>query len=135
MDGYLRTLFRTHLRADFDWQSIEIVGVGSGVPDGNYCCSGVEGWVEFKAARGWRVPMRPTQVAWIERRCRAGGRVFVAVRRDQSLYLYPGTTARQLLTEDLRSVEPLGLWHGGPAKWDWGAVRQHLVSHQFTAGH
>jgi|SRR5215472_561486 len=127
MDGHLRRIFREHLRAGWDWQSIETWGVGAGVPDGNFCSQGTEGWVEFKACRGWRVPIDPTQVAWIERRCRAGGRVFVAVRKDQSLFLFPGLAARRLLEEDFREVDRLGDWHGGPARWDWAAVGACLV--------
>jgi len=129
MDGHLRQLFRTHLRGGWDWQSIENWGVGSGVPDANFCGpGGVEGWVEFKAARGWQVPLAPTQVAWIERRVRAGGRVFVAVRKDQSLWLFHGAHAREFATGDLRHASSLGEWHGGPARWDWSAIGALLVS-------
>jgi hypothetical protein len=98
------------------------------VPDGNFCSGGVEGWVEFKAARGWRVPLAPTQVAWIERRVRAGGKVLVAVRRDRSMWLFDGSVARQLMTQDLRAVPHLGEWHGGPSRWDWSRIGALLVS-------
>jgi len=129
VDGHLRTLFRTHLREGWDWQSVENWGVGSGVPDANFCGpGGVEGWVEFKAARGWRVALAPTQVAWMERRARVKGRTFIAVRKDQSLWLYPGACARELAAGDIRSVPYLGEWHGGPTKWDWRAVGALLVS-------
>jgi len=127
MDGHLRVLFRTHLRVNFDWQAVETWGVGAGVPDGNFCSSGVEGWIEFKGARGWKVPIDPTQVAWIERRRRAGGRVFIGVRKDRALYLFHGDRARELLEGDLRSVTPLAVWDGGPAKWDWAAVAECLL--------
>ena len=129
MDGHLRQLFRTHLRAGWDWQSVENWGVGSGVPDANFCGpGGVEGWVEFKVAIGWQVRVAPTQVAWIGRRVRAGGRVFVAVRRDQSLWLFHGDRAMDLAMGDIRSVPNLGHWHDGPARWDWSEVGALLVS-------
>lgn len=144
-DGGLRPLFRQHVTG-CDWQSVETAITGGGVPDSNYCLvgddgSGVEGWVEFKQTSGWAVTLRPEQVGWITRRCRYGGRVFIAVRRQNAggvrrgdpvdeLWLLRGSYARELLDRGLKhgpAEAILGRWMGGPSQWDWDSVRHHLL--------
>lgn len=140
MDGNLRKLFKDHL-PDFHWQSIETAGTGRGVPDSNYCFKGSEGWVEFKITKGYSVGLRPEQTAWILRRVRAGGRVFVAVRRQRSagprtgdavdqLWLLHGAHAASIKRDGLKKVDPgalAGVWDGGPAHWGWAALRGLLL--------
>jgi hypothetical protein len=70
------------------------------------------------------------QVGWIERRLRAGGRVFILVRRaGDELWLLPGDTARTLSTRmgKLGTVEHLGRWDGGPRNWDWEQLGRMLT--------
>src|SRR6266550_8267427 len=81
IDGGLRALFRQHL-PQFDWCSIESPITGAGIPDSNFCCKGVEGFIEFKQTKGWAVTLTPEQCGWISRRHRCGGRVLVAVRQQ-----------------------------------------------------
>lgn len=129
MDGELRTLFRQHL-PKFHWVSIETWPVSSGVPDSNYCAAGgVEGWVEFKKISGWKIPWKQPylQVAWLERRSRTGGRCFLAVRRNQALYVFRGSDARRVLEEGIRGPLPVGMWEGGPSHWDWARVGEILT--------
>lgn len=139
-DGGLRNLFRDKLR-DFHWQSIETGGTGRGVPDLNGCLRGVELWVECKVTAGWAVTLRPEQIGWLCRRARAGGRVFVAVRRccpsgprrtaADELWLLLGHHAPDLRTGGLPrgpSRAVLGMWPGGPARWPWPAVRAALLA-------
>ena len=138
-DGGLRKLFRRHLRAGFHWQSVETGGTGLGVPDSNFCCDGVEGWVEFKQTTGWQVTLRPEQVAWLVRRAMVGGRVFVAVRRRNDggprrgdpvdeLWLLNGARARELEEGGLRAgLGTLVVSIGGPARWRWDLVRAALL--------
>lgn len=139
-DGQLRPLFREHLRAGFHWQSIESALTGLGIPDANCCSQGVEFWVEFKQTREWAVTLRPEQVGWALQRTRAGGRVFIAVRRwprggprtnpADELWLLRGAYAREAKTGGLRGLPPaavLGVWSGGPGGWAWGEVAHHLV--------
>lgn len=144
-DGGLRPLFRQKL-PHFDFQSIESHGTGRGTPDSNYCVDGVDGWIEFKKADGFRTKVRPEQVGWIERRLRHGGRVFIAVRqeRDDTLWLFGGLAARHLLagrldqvprTADQASGNRTGTifqayWPGGPRAWDWGQIGRVLGSLQ-----
>ena len=69
-----------------------------GVPDVNFCYQGVEGWIELKSI-GHRTGsgvfkvahLRPSQYAWIKRRCRAGGLVWLLVKAGQDLVLVHGS--------------------------------------------
>lgn len=128
-DGNLRKIFRQYLQ-EAHWQSIETGAVGPGVPDSNFCFpKGKEGWIEFKQTAGWRVTLRPGQVGWLLRRARNGGRVFVAVRqsKNDTLWIAHGRHAATLLDKGLRSDLWLGSWKGGPAEWDWSAVKNILT--------
>ena len=139
MDGGLRKILPSHL-SKFHWQAIETGGTGRGIPDMNFCFGGIEGWVENKLTTADAVNLSPEQVGWIERRCRAGGRVFIGVRRlckagprrvaKDEFHLYPGVAARELKVLGLSriaSAKRLGLWAGGPAKWDWNAIAAALT--------
>jgi hypothetical protein len=138
-DGELRRIFKEHLPR-FDFQSVETWSTGQGVPDVNYCCDGVEGWIENKKSTSYTVGMRSEQVAWIERRRRAGGRVYIAVRRMQhagartvacdELWLWPGSAARALFTRELtmRGGGELGRWPGGPQRWPWALIAKILMN-------
>jgi hypothetical protein len=129
MDGRLRQLFKAHL-PEFDWQSIDVTS-GRGVPDSNACYDGIELWIEHKATKGQRVIVRPEQVAWIERRLRHGGRVFIAVRRFNSrtdeLFLLCGAAARFLARGQWPSTLALSHWQGGPARWNWPEIKTILL--------
>lgn len=128
-DGALRALLVRNLPR-FHFQSIESGATGLGIPDLEYCCDGISGWIETKKSDGWVVDFRPHQVAWIERRERAGGRVFVFVRRKgDELYVLPGSAARPLFTrrESLQTIEPIALFRGGPRRWEWPEIARILV--------
>jgi hypothetical protein len=128
-DGGLRALLVANLPR-FHIQSVETWSTGQGVPDVNYCCDGSEGWIELKKSDGWVVDFEPAQIAWIERRLRAGGRVFVLVRRKgDELYVLDGSAARPLLTrrESLRTIVPIAFFGGGPRAWNWPAIARILV--------
>ena len=136
-DGGLHSLFKYHL-ADGHWQSIESFLTGLGIPDVNGCLEGHEFWIENKFTAGWTVKIRPQQIAWTERRVRAGGKVFVAVRRTcaagprrekaDELHLFHGGLIRALAETPIRDVEALIRFSGGPARWDWSKVRAILTS-------
>jgi hypothetical protein len=127
-DGGQRSLFQKNLPL-VHWQSIETGGTGLGVPDTNGCIGGVEFWIEFKATDGWTIGnMKAEQVAWLERRTRAGGRCFVSVRqrgmkRDDLWLLSPWAARPLLMRTTLRDLLPrdvLGHWTRG--KWDWSRI-------------
>ncbi len=138
-DGDLRKIFQRHLPT-FHWQAVETWSTGQGVPDVNFCHDGIEGWIEFKATKAWAVQVRPGQVAWIERRARAGGRVFLAVRRKSvargtkldELWLLDHRAARKLATpktglNNLPGDLILGSFGNSPAYWDWGRIQKVLL--------
>jgi len=130
IDGGLSAIFRRHL-PEAHWQSVETSGTGRGVPDLNYCLDGREGWIELKLVSGWRIPsMRPEQVAWAERRARAGGRVFLAGRKGGALWLWDASLAARALIDggDVREVPALLRGLGGPARWPWAAIAALLRS-------
>jgi hypothetical protein len=141
IDGGLRQIFRSKLPS-VHWQSIESRSTGKGTPDSNGCLSGVEFWVEFKKTDSNKVKsLKPEQVAWCERRTRAGGKVFFAVRQTLKplgrtsfdrdiLWLIRGSGARSLYSGGLASLSPsevAGRWPGGPRAWDWAAIRDLLA--------
>ena len=137
IDGGLRKIFHTSLPR-FHWQAVETGMTGLGVPDSNYCVGGVEGWIEFKFTTALAVNISGPQVGWIERRIRAGGRVTIAVRRTTTagprkgpatdgLWLYDGSSARELFSVGLKHQDRLGHWDGPPKKWNWREVDRLLL--------
>lgn len=137
IDGGLRQIFQQKIpRAH--WQSIETGGTGRGIPDLNGCMDGVETWLELKGCSGWAVGIRPEQTAWIERRARAGGRVFLATRRRalagprrgaavDELWIHRAQDVRHVCTLGLREgPTPLYRGEGGPSSWLWPFVEELL---------
>jgi hypothetical protein len=138
IDGGLRKLFHTKLREGFHWQAIETGGTGKGIPDSNFCCDGIDRWVEFKYTDAFAVGLEVEQIGWHLERAARGGVTFVAVRRVHEggvrkgdpvdeLYLYQGRDVRVIKSEGLRH-QPLYLGRGGPAAWDWQRVRRILTT-------
>lgn len=131
-DGGLRGLERANLK-HFHWISVETGLTGAGVPDMNYCAGGQEGWIENKQCKGWRPKMRAEQIGWLLRRRRAGGRAFIAVRRENAaanadeLYLIDGQYAARLATEGLETTPHLLRLVGGPHRWPWGDFERALL--------
>lgn len=141
MDGGLRSYFQKNLRSA-QWTPVETGLTQQGVPDSEYCFPAVgdpgsalyepsaQGWVEHKRTEGWAIHKSkswPFQVAWISRRVRMGGRAFVAVRRkSDELWIVHGREIKILAQSGLRSVNPLGMWSGGPNQWDWERVERIL---------
>ena len=88
----------------------------------------------------WSVDLRAEQVAWLMRRARAGGRCWVAVRRQSpggprrgqpadELWLVSGDNAAALKRDGLKgSHAHAKVFEGGPAKWDWDAIGKVLLS-------
>jgi len=139
-DGDLRQIFRSHL-PKFHWQSVESPLTGKGTPDSNYCFDGIEGWIEYKQTDSLRKikSIKPEQVAWAERRARAGGRVFMAVRArlssgtmkgEDQLWMIRARAIRRAFSSGLSSFEPgeAVSFRGGPGGWDWGMISLILTS-------
>lgn len=139
-DGGLTKLFIARL-SDFHWQAVESGGTGQGVPDANYCANRTEGWVEMKVTGTNSLPtLTAHQVAWAERRGRAGGRVFLAVRKkheggarlgapiDHLVLFNASQSARTILEHGMNMATPLYVSPAkGPKSWDWEEVRKILL--------
>jgi len=138
-DGGLRQLLRSYLPLG-DWVSVETGATAGGVPDSNYCFSpGREGWVENKKALGWQVAIRPSQIGWIMRRTRRGGRASVLIRKEDTLYWVKGSDLEEwsrlghLNSKGEAVMCPLKNWdkcwvsEGGPARWDWAHLQELLT--------
>ena len=68
-----------------------------GVPDVSYGARGVQGWIELKhmakfTRNGVKIPWRPGQREWLQRRGAVGGRCWLLVRveKDNFLFNYEG---------------------------------------------
>jgi hypothetical protein len=132
-DGGLRALVRKRMPTAH-WQSVETSVTGGGTPDSNYCFpGGVEGWVEFKATKAWKVSFRPAQVGWIDRRTRLGGRVHVMVSQlrvdGEVLWVVAGRHVIGLAENGLKWVES-ELFSGNGLK---AASRFHKNASRFSA--
>lgn len=135
-DGNLRALFVKHL-PNVDWSCIESPDTACGVPDLNGCYRGMDLWIEMKATATNAVRVRPVQVAWIHRRVRHGGNVWIAVRYHHpggprrglpidNLVLVPGCAVMGLAEHGLRGHMQI-MFEGGPKQWPWEKVLQTLV--------
>lgn len=142
-DGGLRQTFRKYLPF-IHWQSIEVPSIAKGVPDCNGCYDGVDFWCENKKTAGYIIGLRPEQVAWLDRRGRCGGTVYIAVRRmakkgprrgpgTDELWLLDGRASREInKLKSLAAVKMarpelvLGVWGGGPSHWLWNEVASAL---------
>jgi len=132
-DGDLRRIFRERF-PEAQWTSIESPITGAGIPDAEYCFpNGRSGWIEFKKTDTRRIGhLKSTQIAWLERRKRLGGRVFVAVRRMtddvDELWMIDGQAARGVVEDGLATRIGIKSWSGGPSRWNWEEVRELLTS-------
>lgn len=83
----------------------------------------------MKKVTGWRITISPEQIAWLARRSRAGGRVFIAARKQQHIqgfWLFPGTAGRQLATTRVTEVPALIQAKGNPGAWPWAEIEAAL---------
>jgi Holliday junction resolvase len=133
-DGGLPKVISDYI-PEADWVRIESGAVASGTPDLNGCLDGKEVWIECKATKTWKVTnIRSAQVAWMEKRSRHGGRCKLAIRRnhwDEDVLwilktnamrvLLDGTSLHQMPAHLILNIEP-----GGPAQWNWEAIREAL---------
>ena len=136
-DGGLSDIFKKAL-PKVHWQRIETQMTGLGVPDMNGCFNGAEFWIEMKSTGADKVKIDKEQVAWAERRIRVGGKVLLAIRKHCSagprrqacdeLHLFGGVDTRLVFLNGLKANKnrALGIWKGGPSRWDWEIVAAFL---------
>ena len=131
-DGDLRNIFRKQL-PQVHFQPIEIGGTGHGVPDVNFCYKSIEGFIEFKMAKGGKIGLRPEQIGWIKERIRYGGLVKICVRAyisaEDYLIMFKGDLVNHLETQTLQNNfnYAVNFWKGGPREWNWAEILQALI--------
>jgi hypothetical protein len=90
---------------DVHWQSIESSATGQGIPDLNGCCQGQDVWLELKYTEHLKtknIGLKPPQIAWIYKRAKAGGNVWIALymqtkKRDVGfIYLWQGKKVQKV---------------------------------------
>jgi hypothetical protein len=130
----------------FHWTTIKARRAKAAcVPDAHYCVGGVSGWLWYKATEHWAPYIAPEQQEWSLRQIRAGGRVFVAVRRKHDggirkgppvdeLWLIDGALIARLAEVGLSRCPCLDHWSGGPENWRWPLVGHLLEFHVPAAG-
>lgn len=134
IDGGLWPILRDHM-PHVHWQRIESGLTAGGIPDLNGCLRGQEAWLELKGTDAWAVAFRPFQISWLERRARAGGRVFLLTRRRcaagprrlaaDELWVHRAEDARHVEAGGLRKAPPPVMrLDGGPSQWLWPAVEE-----------
>jgi len=101
--------FSKHCNYPSHWQSIESSATGQGIPDLNGCYAGIDVWIETKYTEHHRtknIGLKPMQIAWLYKRAKAGGNVWIALymkskmRNVGFIYIWHG--------KDVRKVNELG---------------------------
>tara|TARA_R110000765_G_scaffold19517_6_gene51134 strand:+ start:3553 stop:3969 length:417 start_codon:yes stop_codon:yes gene_type:complete len=127
-----KKLFVGHLGTDVHYQHIETGSVGTGIPDTNFCHEGREQWIEFKVVVGKQVGLMPTQVAWIWKRTKAGGHVWVIARdkydgvrkgKGDTIYMWPGAEVREVKEHGVDHPAH-GIYH---KPFDWPTIMGQLL--------
>jgi len=95
----------------------------AGIPDVTFCSHGVEGFIELKHCHeapkraNTRVfgseGLRDSQIIWIYRRVKHGGRVWILPQIDESLYLVEGRHCRVFNEMTLHQIEKASTWSSG----------------------
>ena len=127
------------MRGHFDRREFNPIG---GVPDLSYCVDGVEGHIELKfmdslparnstAVFGPRTAkgMEDDQIAWAERRLRAGGRTYVFAQVGKYLYLFHGGIAKVFNSLTEPEMTRMAMWDCGPTvpADDWDVFIDHVT--------
>lgn len=117
-----RALRARILRPEDRFERVEN-GLVDGMPDVNYCLSGVEGWIELKAPKlpalgasrllGASEPLKPDQANWFLRQTRARGRCTLFVATSTTLLAIPGAiVGREGIKLNDLSLDELRMYSG-----------------------
>jgi len=97
--------FSKLLSYNVHWQSLESSVMGQGIPDLNGCCDGQEVWLELKYTKLLKpsnISLEPMQVAWIYKRAKAGGNIWIALCQETKnfkpkfIYLWKGKDVQKI---------------------------------------
>ncbi len=99
----------------------------TGIPDTDYCFSGIAGWLELKIIQDWpkkkdtnlHTPLKHLtndQINWMKKRINAGGNVYLLLKvmRTKEYLLFGGDDARRLkdCTQDQAYSLCIQMWYG-----------------------
>ena len=97
-ESSLWALVRDNLKKDFLLTRIESIAT-PGVPDVLLVSkkSGNQAWVELKIIRGRKPKFGTEQVGWILRHSNLGVGVYILARKDDTIFLWPGTKVMEII--------------------------------------
>lgn len=130
-----RRQFSQKLSNQFLFTQIESHGASPGIPDTHFLVkrSNNTGFIEFKymAKRASRIDLRKTQVIWIPRYVRNGGKCFIAAKvAKKAIYIWPGKFAKELHKgENIWEIENK---HFAIGKVDWDEIAYLLKTGNFN---
>ena len=97
-----------------------------GIPDLNYCCNGIEGWLELKA--GPDLEVRASQVIWMEDRVSAGGFPLFLIKWGDVFMVVPGSEAQSIRSNPSREnimCRASTVWNDKIATEDFFTLLEH----------
>jgi hypothetical protein len=109
---------------DVHWARIESWSK-QGIADVNGCHLGREFWMELKVTNAIKIKFKDYQPPWILKRARAGGIIWVCVRRKDTIRLYWGGRVRELIDLGWK-LEPDYSWD---KPWPWARMLEAMENH------
>jgi hypothetical protein len=109
---------------DFFIQRIE-TQIERGIPDVHYCSAGQSGWLEGKYVRSpkrektkLKLKLSIEQIAWHKSYTYHGGLVYIIVKKDKEIYLFPSSEGEALAIGVTREE-----WEQKAIAKDWNTIR------------
>ena len=112
---------------DFFIQRIE-TQIERGIPDVHYCSYGQTGWLEGKYLRSpkrektkLKLKLSIEQIAWHKSYTYHGGLVYIIVKKDKKIYLFPSSEGEALAIGVTREE-----WEQKAIAKDWNTIKKIL---------
>ena len=112
---------------DFFIQRIE-TQIERGIPDVHYCSNGQTGWLEGKYLRSpkrektkLKLKLSIEQIAWHKSYTYHGGLVYIIVKKDKKIYLFPSSEGEALAIGVTREE-----WEKKAIAKDWNTIKKIL---------
>tara|TARA_Y100000310_G_scaffold110569_1_gene108934 strand:+ start:19215 stop:19607 length:393 start_codon:yes stop_codon:yes gene_type:complete len=112
---------------DFFIQRIE-TQIERGIPDVYYCSAGQSGWLEGKYVRSpkrektkLKLKLSIEQIAWHKSYTYHGGLVYIIVKKDKKIYLFPSSEGEALAIGVTREE-----WEKKAIAKDWNTIKKIL---------
>jgi len=112
---------------DFFIQRIE-TQIERGIPDVHYCSNGQTGWLEGKYLRSpkrektkLKLKLSIEQIAWHKSYTYHGGLVYIIVKKDKKIYLFPSSEGEALAIGVTQEE-----WEQKAIAKDWNTIKKIL---------